>query len=257
QARYGRAWRRKAPVEALMPLRLARIGVPLAQTAPEGLVAAGIEPVLLPPAAPAAPALEAAAPEAAEVLVPRQAAPAPAPAPAAASAAAAAAVPPVTHAPPPFAVDPTAMPAAHDSAWFAGPMAPQAAYEGGYNPQYVEGLEPTPVLPPAGPEDAQDSDPEDLVEQVPARKPSQALLPDEEADGSGADLDEVKFAEAAYEVFRTYIEENGKVPSPEQVDIYLSDRHGIAHPRSFSTISRLMPDLKQRYQRDLENEHIA
>ncbi|GAA3244062.1 DUF2637 domain-containing protein [Streptomyces lavendulae subsp. grasserius] len=255
QARYGRAWRRKAPVEALMPLRLARIGVPLAQTAPEGLVAAGIEPVLLPPAAPAAPALEAAAPEAAEVLVPRQAAPAPAPA--AASAAAAAAVPPVTHAPPPFAVDPTAMPAAHDSAWFAGPMAPQAAYEGGYNPQYVEGLEPTPVLPPAGPEDAQDSDPEDLVEQVPARKPSQALLPDEEADGSGADLDEVKFAEAAYEVFRTYIEENGKVPSPEQVDIYLSDRHGIAHPRSFSTISRLMPDLKQRYQRDLENEHIA
>ncbi|MYT22508.1 DUF2637 domain-containing protein, partial [Streptomyces sp. SID7760] len=33
QARYGRAWRRKAPVEALMPLRLARIGVPLAQTA--------------------------------------------------------------------------------------------------------------------------------------------------------------------------------------------------------------------------------
>ncbi|MFD5936906.1 hypothetical protein ACFWG9_38955, partial [Streptomyces sp. NPDC060333] len=31
-------------------LRLARIGVPLAQTAPEGLAAAGIDPVLLPPA---------------------------------------------------------------------------------------------------------------------------------------------------------------------------------------------------------------
>ncbi|MFE9221153.1 DUF2637 domain-containing protein [Streptomyces lavendulae] len=262
QARYGRAWRRKAPVEALMPLRLARIGVPLSQTAPEGLVAAGIEPVLLPPAAPAAPALEAAAPEAAEVLVPRQAAPAPAPA---AAAAAAAAGLPVPHAPPPFAVDPTAMPAAHDSAWFAAPLAPQAAYEGGYNPQYVEGLEPTPVMAPAGPEDDAEGGPEggpddlvgDRAEQVPARKPSQALLPDEEADGSGADLDEVKFAEAAYEVFRSYIEENGKVPSPEQVDIYLSDRHGIAHPRSFSTISRLMPDLKQRYQRDLENEHIA
>ncbi|MFC6827785.1 DUF2637 domain-containing protein, partial [Streptomyces goshikiensis] len=51
QARYGRAWRRKAPVEALMPLRLARIGVPLSQTAPEGLAAAGIDPLLLPPAA--------------------------------------------------------------------------------------------------------------------------------------------------------------------------------------------------------------
>ncbi|MFM9499719.1 DUF2637 domain-containing protein [Streptomyces galilaeus] len=43
RSRFGRAWRRKAPVEALMPLRLARYGVPLAETAPAGLVAAGIE----------------------------------------------------------------------------------------------------------------------------------------------------------------------------------------------------------------------
>ncbi|MFE2738948.1 DUF2637 domain-containing protein [Streptomyces sp. NPDC059349] len=48
-SRFGRAWRRKAPVESLMPLRLARYGVPLAQTAPAGLVAAGIDPQLLPP----------------------------------------------------------------------------------------------------------------------------------------------------------------------------------------------------------------
>ncbi|MDX3244506.1 DUF2637 domain-containing protein [Streptomyces sp. ME18-1-4] len=48
-SRFGRAWRRKAPVESLMPLRLARYGVPLAETAPAGLAAAGIEPVLLPP----------------------------------------------------------------------------------------------------------------------------------------------------------------------------------------------------------------
>ncbi|MEU9304908.1 DUF2637 domain-containing protein [Streptomyces sp. NPDC048269] len=52
QARYGRFWRRKAPVEALMPLKLSRIGVPLAQTAPKGLAAAGIDSALLPPAAP-------------------------------------------------------------------------------------------------------------------------------------------------------------------------------------------------------------
>ncbi|WP_371527890.1 DUF2637 domain-containing protein [Streptomyces sp. NBC_01283] len=50
QARFGRNWRRKAPVESLMPLRLARFGVPLAETAPAGLAAAGIEPALLPPA---------------------------------------------------------------------------------------------------------------------------------------------------------------------------------------------------------------
>ncbi|WP_285830723.1 DUF2637 domain-containing protein [Streptomyces meridianus] len=43
RARYGRAWRRKAPVESLMPLRLARYGVPLSETAPAGYAAAGIE----------------------------------------------------------------------------------------------------------------------------------------------------------------------------------------------------------------------
>ncbi|MFD9445456.1 DUF2637 domain-containing protein [Streptomyces sp. NPDC060006] len=58
RSRFGRAWRRKAPVESLMPLRLARYGVPLAETAPAGLAAAGIEPALLPPAP--QPALERA-----------------------------------------------------------------------------------------------------------------------------------------------------------------------------------------------------
>ncbi|WP_139140911.1 DUF2637 domain-containing protein, partial [Streptomyces oceani] len=48
RGRYGRGWRRKAPVEALMPLRLARYGVPLAETGPAGLAAAGIEPSAVP-----------------------------------------------------------------------------------------------------------------------------------------------------------------------------------------------------------------
>ncbi|MFE9481232.1 DUF2637 domain-containing protein [Streptomyces spororaveus] len=82
QARYGRSWRRKAPVEALMPLKLARIGVPLSETAAEGLVAAGMDPVLLQrrPAATApeeiapavAPALPAAVSQPDEVLVAEQ-----------------------------------------------------------------------------------------------------------------------------------------------------------------------------------------
>ncbi|MET7685547.1 DUF2637 domain-containing protein, partial [Streptomyces sp. NPDC005423] len=59
-SRFGRAWRRKAPVESLMPLRLARYGVPLTETAPSGLAAAGIEPALLPPAP--QPALDPAGP---------------------------------------------------------------------------------------------------------------------------------------------------------------------------------------------------
>ncbi|MET9698911.1 DUF2637 domain-containing protein [Streptomyces sp. NPDC006529] len=262
QARYGRAWRRKAPVEALMPLRLARIGVPLSQTVPEGLAAAGIEPALLPPLADAqaAPtALEArqsagqpdvaglpqAATAQAQPVLPAQASgPAPAPGPVHSAA------------PPPFAVDPTAMPAAHNSAWFAAPLAPQAAYEGGYNPQYVEGLEPTPVLPPTGP----DAQQQEAAQQAPgpvAAAPG-AVPADGPADGQDlTPVDEVKFAEAAYEVFRTYVDEHGNWPSPEQLDIHLSDGHGIVHPRSSTTLKRLMPELKQRYQTDLENEHIA
>ncbi|MEU9412132.1 DUF2637 domain-containing protein [Streptomyces sp. NPDC048281] len=52
RSRFGRAWRRKAPVESLMPLRLAKYGVPLANTAPDGLAAAGIDLPALLPAAP-------------------------------------------------------------------------------------------------------------------------------------------------------------------------------------------------------------
>ncbi|MFB7497024.1 DUF2637 domain-containing protein [Streptomyces sp. NPDC056161] len=66
RSRFGRSWRRKAPVESLMPLRLAKYGVPLADTAPSGLAAAGIEPALIPappqqPELPATPAPERAA----------------------------------------------------------------------------------------------------------------------------------------------------------------------------------------------------
>jgi hypothetical protein len=43
RARYGVAWRRRAPIEAIMPLRLAKYGVPLSETADAGLEAAGIE----------------------------------------------------------------------------------------------------------------------------------------------------------------------------------------------------------------------
>ncbi|CAL9508519.1 hypothetical protein SUDANB120_03590 [Streptomyces sp. enrichment culture] len=304
QARYGRSWRRKAPVEALMPLKLARIGVPLSQTAPEGLAAAGIDPALLPPAdtAAKAPALAAGAAAAAQPQAlagpggqgpqqgPQQVPSGPGQDPRAGAQAQAEPQPETQaqaearaawlqaqgvphHAPPPFAVDPTAMPAAHNSAWFAAPRAPQTAYESGYNPQYVEGLEPTPVLPPAGPElPDTEQDPaarQALAAQLEARAAQRALDAQAETDGQGAlfpaaaeeeadgGIDEVKFAEAAYEVFRAYIDENGGFPTPEQLEIHLQDRMGIVHPRSASALRRLMPELKQRYQRDLENEHIA
>ncbi|MFD8197249.1 DUF2637 domain-containing protein [Streptomyces wuyuanensis] len=72
-ARYGRAWRRKAPIQALMPLRLAKYGIPLTETAPTaptglaglaGLAAARTTPKPLPPKpATPAPELEPAAEE--------------------------------------------------------------------------------------------------------------------------------------------------------------------------------------------------
>ncbi|MER5222829.1 DUF2637 domain-containing protein [Streptomyces flaveus] len=74
RGKFGRGWRRKAPIEALLPLRLARNGIPLADTAPAGLAAAGIDPFDL-PVLPAAAALESppavlAAPAAAAVRKP-------------------------------------------------------------------------------------------------------------------------------------------------------------------------------------------
>ncbi|KOG41596.1 DUF2637 domain-containing protein [Streptomyces decoyicus] len=97
RSRFGRSWRRKAPVESLMPLRLARFGVPLAQTAPAGLTAAGIEPQLLPaPQQSLTPAREPKAQEPAQEPAEAEEMP---------------------------------------SQWFAAPQ--QVTYQGGYDPAYV------------------------------------------------------------------------------------------------------------------------
>ncbi|MFE1776423.1 hypothetical protein, partial [Streptomyces sp. NPDC059008] len=105
RSRFGRAWRRKAPVESLMPLRLARYGVPLAETAPAGLAAAGIEPQVLPaPEQSAAPALEPRAQEPAEAQGP-------------------------TDAPKPAEAEDL------PNQWFAASQ--QVTYQGDYDPTYV------------------------------------------------------------------------------------------------------------------------
>ncbi|MCZ9346206.1 DUF2637 domain-containing protein, partial [Streptomyces sp. TRM76130] len=112
RSRFGRAWRRKAPVESLMPLRLARYGVPLAETAPSGLAAAGIEPVLLPPQ-------HTAQPQSGPPAAQQQAAPAPEPRPQLASA------------PGPEQQQPVVD---ESSPWFKAPR--QTEYRGGYDPTY-------------------------------------------------------------------------------------------------------------------------
>ncbi|MFD6998486.1 DUF2637 domain-containing protein [Streptomyces mirabilis] len=117
-SRFGRAWRRKAPVESMMPLRLARYGVPLAETAPSGLAAAGIEPALLPPA----PQLEVARePEPTAPVVQRNAAPVREQLPAA------------------EANEPPEQPedyAEPQSPWLQARDPQSVAYQGGYDPTY-------------------------------------------------------------------------------------------------------------------------
>ncbi|MFF4430413.1 DUF2637 domain-containing protein [Streptomyces sp. NPDC001513] len=274
QARYGRSWRRKAPVEALMPLKLARIGVPLKETAPEALAMTGIEPAVLPPlgqqgAAAGAPALVAAAAAAAAPGPAQQAEQMEQARQAAEAQGAVPGQPAVVHGPPPFAVEPTAMPAAHNSAWFAAPKAPQAAYEGGYNPQYVEGLEPTPVLPPMGPEEEQP-----VRQDIPIPAPRQEEVPQaaqaqqmqqaqqaqqmQQAPEEGPETpDEAEFAEVAYKVFCALSDEKQDYPSAEALDIHLSDGYGVTHPRSGSLLRRMIPAFKLRYNKDREAEHIA
>jgi hypothetical protein len=117
-SRFGRAWRRKAPVESMMPLRLARYGVPLAETAPSGLAAAGIEPALLPPA----PQLEVARePEPTSPVVRSNAAPVREQLPAA------------------EANEPPEQPedyAEPQSQWLQARNPQSVAYQGGYDPTY-------------------------------------------------------------------------------------------------------------------------
>ncbi|CAM5303548.1 hypothetical protein STANM309S_02652 [Streptomyces tanashiensis] len=121
-----------------MPLRLAKYGVPLAETAPAGLAAAGIEPAVLPPE-PQPVALAQPQPAALPAQVPAQAAPAQTPVGPQAQ------VPQQAQAP--------AGPVNHESHWFDASQVSPESYEGSYNPQIVEGLEPMPVPVPQGPQD--------------------------------------------------------------------------------------------------------
>ncbi|MFD3645007.1 DUF2637 domain-containing protein [Streptomyces cyaneofuscatus] len=168
QARFGRNWRRKAPVESMMPLRLAKYGVPLAETAPAGLAAAGIEPALLPPAPKAelpyeprreqdreqsqehgyeqgqgreeqAPQQEQAQPHpqqhpqqqptSLQKQGPQQ----------------------QLQAQAQLLEQAPQVPPTHDSPWFAAQKLPEGPHASAYDPLHAEGLEPTPAAVPLGP----------------------------------------------------------------------------------------------------------
>ncbi|MET8504802.1 DUF2637 domain-containing protein [Streptomyces sp. NPDC004787] len=246
QARYGRMWRRKAPVEALMPLRLAKYGVPLAETAAAGLAAAGVEPVLLPPAPapaqvaaavgpgpqPGAPQLEQGQGQGQQ---PQGQAPAEAQAPVRTEA-----QPQVPGVPQPL---PAQVPVNHESPWFDAPQVSPEAYEGSYNPNIVEGLEPTPVPVPLGPDDVPPASvPEEFVEYpeyVDAEPPVEV------------------FEEAVYKAMWEYTQEHQQYPTMEQLDILLRERYGVTHPRSVAMLRQVAPGIRQRLDQEMAENHIA
>ncbi|MGW4033236.1 DUF2637 domain-containing protein [Streptomyces sp. NPDC004838] len=358
QARFGRAWRRKAPVESLMPLRLAKYGVPLTETAPAGLAAAGVDPVLLPPPPPSQPELEleksqnpratipAQLPRAAAAEQPEQPprqsrrpgqgherSPQPQPQP----------HPEQYEQPqPPKQYEQYAQQEPYDqngpyeqfeqyerqryeeyqryqeyqryagqngeaNPWFAYHQTPDG-YEGSYDPAYSEvpEPEPEPIRIPAGPggrtrilgdpdlreTDLRETDlretpgPEAAAPGHPVKHAEQVehaergehtestepaghtdlpepVRPAEEEQTEKAraeqlaEVEDLEFYEAAYPVFVTYSNDHGDYPKVEQLDIHLSDVHGITHPRSAALLRQAMPRFKKRFQEELESEHIA
>lgn len=282
QARFGRNWRRKAPVESLMPLRLAKYGVPLAETGPAGLAAAGIEPVLLPPT-PAVAAVETASqPELVSAAPQEQRNPQPV-----RQEQYAQTVPGEWADEQQPVQQPVEGPGSHDSPWFAAQV-PDAAYEGAYNPMYVEGLEPTPVMIPAGPGGRTrplgdvgtiGSVPGPRTEQTPmapeawqAQDPGQVAVQEQfpvqaeqpesvvEAADEWAEewaQEDAEFSEIAYEVFAAFVTQHSTYPSIEVLDIHLSDGHNVRHPRSAALLRQLIQGFKNRYHAELEADHIA
>ncbi|MFC9430382.1 DUF2637 domain-containing protein [Streptomyces sp. NPDC056987] len=349
QARFGRNWKRKAPVEALMPLRLAKYGVPLADTAHSGLAAAGIEPVLLPPApAPEPVPVRAELPQAKgeltadqqqhqvqgqgqELEQPQQQREIPAVEPARLRkqpqqgpqqeqqlpqqpdqqqpAQQAQQVQPAQwdqqqtqqqpqqqpaqqqpqQEQPPFpqqaqAPDPSATaPATQVSPWFAAPQVPEGAYEGAYNPTYIEGLEPTPVMVPSGPEGTPDGGPAPAPgrnrrplggipgQASPAQHPDPQSAPQDQGQGRPEDAaedqpvsglpDDMSREEAFFSAFRKYTNEYGGFPNARQFAIYLMDLYGITgrggNPLSENSLKTYLKDFGLRYQSELDNEFSA
>ncbi|MCX4818542.1 DUF2637 domain-containing protein [Streptomyces sp. NBC_01142] len=283
QARFGRAWRRKAPVESLMPLRLAKYGVPLAETAPAGLAAAGVEPALLPPSPvqqqvpqqvqqqpelPRAqherqdqngnPGQNQGQNQGQEQAEPRAQAPGPQDWP-------------QEHDEYQEYEQYEEGPGSHESPWFAAPHVPQEAYESAFNPTYVEGLEPTAVRVPAGPGRTRPlggTVPGPRTEaQFPEQAPDAGLPAEEHLDPDAEELpatglpDDLSREEAYFNAFRKYVSEHGDFPNARQFGLYLMDLYGITGrtggPLSESSLRGYLRDFRYRYQTELDAEHIA
>ncbi|MER6678429.1 DUF2637 domain-containing protein, partial [Streptomyces sp. NPDC000983] len=227
RSRFGRSWRRKAPVESLMPLRLARYGVPLAETAPAGLAAAGIEPAVLPPVDPDAGSRAAGA------------------------ARVGAAAPPAEQRPElvggPYPGPYDYSPEPEESPWLHARHPEQIEYHGGYDPAY------DPTYDPGYDEWHEEEPP--VTEPSPEETGS---FPIPVAPGRTRELGEgggnpEPDEEAYYQVFRQSID--GSYPTPRVLGDNIQATYGTT--LSPSELKTLAERFQKRHSEQLEEDHIA
>ncbi|MEV0368678.1 DUF2637 domain-containing protein [Streptomyces sp. NPDC050636] len=258
RARYGRSWRRRAPVESLMPLRLARYGVPLAKTAPAGLAAAGIEPPVLMPAGTGADTGTAT-----EAATPAGTAPGPIPV----TAAGADARPALESHP---AAEVGGTPEAGSP--IPAPTTPE--------PEINHTLSPEPAATASTPEQAATAtqltvpvgpgrsrplgsagDPLPIPEPAQPSPPAAELPPDpEQLPPVGTFPDDIPRDEAYFAAYRSYVAEQNSFPNSRQFSRYLLDFHGVTGqdggPLSESYLRGFVRDFRLRLRMELETEHI-
>jgi hypothetical protein len=242
RSRFGRAWRRKAPVESLMPLRLAKYGVPLGETAPAGLAAAGIEPALIPP--PPQQTLEAAGPAAGR----RAVGPAPVPQRPAAQG---------EQRPRPGSDQPAEHPEPEpdQSPWFQAPR--EVEYQGGYDPAY----DPEQYAQWYAEQQEAEQYQEQYEEEPGPEETGGFPIPvgpnrtRELGEGGGTPPQPIAEPddESYYQVFKQSI--NGSYPTPNQLIDNLEAEYGI---RIDTTEAKRMVDrFSSRHYKEMEEEHIA
>jgi Protein of unknown function (DUF2637). len=266
-SRFGRAWRRKAPVESLMPLRLARYGIPLSETAPAGLAAAGIEPALLPPA-----------PAPVQAPVPAATGPAPEHLELESNGTAGQQQPQYGRQGGPQggpyeeqyedrrrgqypgqAEEPVRSP------WFAAPDPQEIPYDGGYDPSFAQeeqyqqwyaeqesqayepGPEETGTFPiPAGPGRTRQLGEGGGPEQLPIPSPREEQSPL---------ADEKSREESFYQVFRQSIMPGQGLPTKGEFGGNVEATYGVT--LTDSELRRYMNRFQNRFNTELEEDHIA
>jgi diadenosine tetraphosphatase ApaH/serine/threonine PP2A family protein phosphatase len=247
RSRYGRNWRRKAPVESLMPLRLARYGVPLAETAPAGLAAAGIEPALIPPPPQPQPQLDpgvdAGGRAAGAASVPQRAAPA---------VERRLELDGTPHSEHPEH-EPEPEPEPEQSPWFNAPR--EVEYQGGYDPaynpeQYAQWIAEQQEAEQYQAQYEQEPTPEDTGSFPIPVGPNRTR---ELGDGGGTPPAPEPDEESYYQVFRQSID--GSYPTPRALGDNIQATYGTT--LSPGALKTLVERFQKRHTAELEEDHIA